>query len=77
MHSTLREDLNVQLYKIQIVRHIKENGYKERINFSVELLDMTEDNAFSLLLWMSDKANFHLGGSVNKSNCHYLSLIHI
>lgn len=70
----LREDLGLFPYKIQLAQKLRRGDKSRRLEFSQWFVRKTEYNPkFVQNLFMSDEAEFHLDGSVNKQNCRYWS----
>ena len=67
MQRILHKDLVFQSYKIMTVQQLNPWDYQQRLSFCQTMLDMFEENE-NLTLIMSDKAHFHLNGTVNKQN---------
>jgi len=55
-----------------VVQELKARGYVQREDFAVRMQVVFEGEE-NLIILMSDKAHFHLNGTVNKQNCHYWS----
>lgn len=55
-------------YKLQVVQTLQPNNHQMRMAFCVQLRKMITDNDMLPNLLVSDKAHFHLIGSVNKKN---------
>ena len=64
------KDLAFQPYKIMTVQQLNPRDYQQRWSFCQTMLDMFEENE-DLTLIMSDKAHFHLNGTVKKQNFRY------
>ncbi|XP_043676454.1 uncharacterized protein LOC122633042 [Vespula pensylvanica] len=57
-------------YKIQLVQDLHLDDYKSRLNFSIRFQQLVkEEDDFLDRLIMSDQADFHLDGIINKENC--------
>ncbi|KAL2732536.1 uncharacterized protein V1477_014777 [Vespula maculifrons] len=57
-------------YKIQLVQDLHLDDYKSRLNFSIRFQQLVkEEDDFLNRLIMSDQADFHLDGIINKENC--------
>jgi hypothetical protein len=70
----LLKDLPFCPYKIQVTRDLHERDYVNRVNFCqifLQLINQNQELVNNLLL--SDDANFHLSGFVNKQNFRYWS----
>ena len=63
----LLKDLAFQPYKITTVQQFNLRDYQQRLSFCQTMLDMFEENE-DLTLIMSDKAHFHLNGTVNNQH---------
>ena len=59
-----------QPYKIMNVQQLNPQDYQQRLSFCQTMLDKFEKNE-DLTLIMSDKAHFHLNGTVNNQNFRY------
>ena len=66
----LHRELAFQPYKIMTVQQLNPRDYQQRLSLCQTMLDMFEENQ-DLTLIMSDKAHFHLNGTVNKQNFRY------
>lgn len=64
----MRLGLHHHPYKIQVVQSINDYDFAVRQRFCETYLDMTEDKEAVVNMWMSDKAQFHQSGYVNKQN---------
>ncbi|XP_039280434.1 uncharacterized protein LOC120350562 [Nilaparvata lugens] len=72
----LHDDLHLHPYKIQIVHALNPTDYPIRVGFCEHMLQLFEDNQLLVHnLWMSDEANFHLSGNVNKQNFRYWAVL--
>ena len=70
--SALRclKKLKLKPYKIQMLQHLNNNDYENRLIMCSTLLEMIKTmSSFCSLIIMSDEATFHLSGVVNKQNC--------
>ena len=66
----LHQDLNFHPYKLMFVQELKQQDFARRKTFAETMLQMFEEDP-ELVILTSDKAHFHLNGSVNKQNLHY------
>jgi len=74
VQQILHKDLHSYPYKIQVTHALHERDYVNRVNFCqtfLQLINQNQELVNNLL--MSDEANFHLSGSVNKQNFYYWS----
>ena len=70
----LHGDLGLRPYRIQLVQRLHRGDKKKRLEFCKWLLDKCRSNShFCELMIMSDEADFHLDGRVNKQNCRLWS----
>lgn len=66
----LHQDIGLFPYKIQLVQKLRYGDKKRRLDFCHWLLDKCNSKPdFMDVLFMSDEAQFHLDGKVNKQNC--------
>lgn len=65
----LHEELKFHPYKWTVLQELNPRDFVARENACEELLAMPHDT----LVFFSDKAHFHLSGSVNKQNMRYWS----
>ena len=65
----LHEQLNFHFYKLAMVQELNPRDFFARENACETLLGLLDDT----LVFFSDKAHFHLSGSVNKQNMRYWS----
>ena len=70
MQRILHKDLAFQPYKIVNVQQLNPQDYQQRLSFCQTTLDMFEENE-DLTLIMSNKAHFHLSGTVSEQNFRY------
>lgn len=70
VHTTMKNDLKLRPYKIQMVQEIKQTDFLKRVEFCeiIRTLIGTDINFLDNFI-MSDEATFHLNGKVNKHNC--------
>jgi len=70
VRSILQTDLRFHPYKMQVVQQLNVRDYAQQVNFAVRMQVILEENE-NLIIIMSNKAYFHLNGTVNKQNLHY------
>ncbi|CAF2088788.1 unnamed protein product [Rotaria magnacalcarata] len=72
IHSVLKTELHYRAWKPHLVQQIFPEDCDIRMEFSEIMLDWKDDwpELFDNILW-SDEAVFHVGGFVNRHNCHY------
>ena len=68
----LQRDLRFHPYKIMVVQELKVRDHVQHEDFAVRMQEVFEEEENPIIL-MSDKAHFHLNGTVNKQNCRYWS----
>ena len=68
----LRRQLKLFPYKVQLLQRIKKGDKAKRIRFCKWGLLKWRSPLFRKFLMMSDEAQFHLDGTVNKQNCRVL-----
>jgi len=66
----LHQDLNFHTYKLMPVQQLNEQDFGRRTTFAETMLKMFEEDP-ELVILTSDKAHFHLNGSMNKQNFRY------
>ncbi len=69
----VKNDLNMQPFKIQITQQVKDDNYPQRFLFCEKMLTMVALDNFDVgCIWFSDEAHFDLFGNANKQNfCYY------
>ena len=67
----LQKDLNFRPYKIAIVEELSDRDMANRRIYSEQLLKMLNDDGVINTVLMTDEANFHLSGYVNKQDYRY------
>ena len=55
---------------MQVVQQLNVRDYAQQVDFAVRMQVILEENE-NLIIVMSNKAYFHLNGTVNKQNLHY------
>jgi len=71
LRRILNKDLGMKPYKVQLVQELKPHDHPMRFRFAQWAeLRLVEDEHFYRKIIFSDEAHFHLGGYVNKQNCH-------
>ncbi|CAF3023534.1 unnamed protein product [Rotaria sp. Silwood2] len=72
IHSVLKKELNYRAWKPHLVQQIFPEDCDIRMEFSEIMFGWKDDwpELFDNILW-SDEAIFHVGGFVNRHNCHY------
>jgi len=71
LRRTLNKDLGMKQYKVQLVQELKPHDHPMRFRFTQWTEQrLVEDEHFYRKIIFSDEAHFHLGGYVNKQNCH-------
>jgi hypothetical protein len=66
----LHKDMAFHPYKMMIVQTLNEGDCQQRLAFAELMLEIIEEHEDAIVI-MSDKAHFHLNGSVNKQNFRY------
>ena len=68
----LHKDLNFKPWKPHLCQDLVEEDFDRRKEYGETMLAWHEDwpELFHNILW-SDEATFHVGGFVNRHNCHY------
>ena len=69
VHKILQQQLQLHPYKLQHVQHLKRGDKAKRRQFCNWAVSKFKAAAFRKNLFMTDEANFHLNGIVNKQNC--------
>lgn len=69
LHRILHKDIKFHPYKYQMAHHLSDLDKGARLTFCEEFLHQHRGEIHNLL--MSDEANFHLDGVVNKQNFRY------
>ncbi|CAF3770620.1 unnamed protein product [Rotaria sp. Silwood1] len=72
IHAVLTKELHYSAWKPHLVQQIFPEDCDIRMEFSEIMLSWKDDwpELFDNILW-SDEAVFHVGGFVNRHNCHY------
>jgi len=72
VHLVLKKDLNFRPRKPHYVQELTREDCDRRMEYGELMLGWHEDwpKIFENILW-SDEAVFHIGGFVNRYNCHY------
>lgn len=72
IHSVLRKERHYRAQKPHLVQQIFPEDCDIRMEFSKIMLDWKDNwpELFDNILWF-DEAVFHVGGLVNRHNCHY------
>jgi len=73
LRRILHNDLNFHPYKIAIVQELNDRDMANRRISSEQLLEMLNYDGVINTLLMTDEADFHLSGYVNKQNYRYLT----
>ena len=75
VRDIMKKDLNFKPWKPRYVQELHHEDMDRRIEFAETMLELSErrPDIFKKLIW-SDEAIFHLGGFVNKHNCHYWAI---
>ncbi|KAG7171884.1 hypothetical protein Hamer_G000814 [Homarus americanus] len=69
VHKVLQNCMKLHAYKVQIVHQLMPDDRPKREQFANDILNsIDEDNDFLLRVCFSDKATFHVSGTVNKHN---------
>lgn len=67
----LRRRLHFKPYGVQLLLHLKPEDHVRRPEACVKMKDALEDDDFVAKMIFSDKAAFHLSGSVNRRNVRF------
>ena len=70
LHQIMHKDPHIHMYKIQLTQNTKPSDHGRQGQFADWVLKrLAVDNNFAKQIIFSDKAHFHLSGSVNVQNC--------
>lgn len=74
VRNVLRKELNFRPWKPNFVQELYLEDCDNRMEFSENMLQWAEEDAslWNNVLW-SDEAVFHVGGFINRHNCHFWS----
>jgi hypothetical protein len=62
--------LKLKDYRLQLVQKLQENDLPRRYDFAIDILSrIDKDNDYLSRACFSDKATFHISGTVNLHNC--------
>jgi hypothetical protein len=62
--------LKLKAYKLQLLHKLQENYLPRRYDFAIDILSrIDEDSGYLSKVCFSDKATFHIPGTVNRHNC--------
>ena len=70
LHRILHDKLKFHPYKIMIVQQLAKRDFAQWRDFCEETLAILNEDANAVVM-MSDEADFHLNGFVNKQNCWF------